>query len=283
MTKNAILGLGLLALIILAVLCVWTHAGSILNARIDAPPFVDLSAGAGRIIVNGVMPDDATRKQFVTNARIVFGAGLVTDQLRVADRVGEPGWMDEALAVMPLLARSVDNPGMRISGDTLTLRGEVASTEAKADILQKAVAAVDNALTVKDQLVVVAREAQLALVQGKLDDKLRGRTIEFEINSARITQDGAAILDSLIPIIQSIEDATIEIAGHTDSRGKESENRALSQARAASVREYCVAKGVRPERLKPVGYGSTKPVASNATQPGRLANRRIEFHLLQGE
>jgi len=280
MTKNAILGVGLLALIILAVFCIWTHAESILAVQVGPSPFVDFAADAETIVVNGVMPDDATKKQLVTRAEDVFGAGRVIDHVRVADTVGAPSWIGDVLDVMPLFVRGVNNAGIRVSGDTLTLRGEVVSREAKADILQKVVATVNNILVVNSRLVVVARGAQLARAQRRLDDELKGKTIVFEIGTDRITPEGAAILDSLIPIMQSFGDASIEIAGHTDSSGKEAVNRALSQARAQSVKNYCVEKGVHPDRLRPVGYGSTKPVASNATPSGRLANRRTEFHVL---
>ncbi|HSQ74325.1 MAG TPA: OmpA family protein [Bacteroidota bacterium] len=280
MTRNAILGLGLLALIVLAVLCIWTHAGNILSAQGGMPPLVDLTADAGTIIARGVLPDDTTRMRFVNRAREVFGADLVIDRMRVADTVGVPHWMDDVLDVMPLLGHGVNKAGMRVVGDTLTLKGEVASGEAKADILQKAVSIVNDGLVVKDRLVVVTRAAKLARVQVNLDEELKGKTIEFASSSARITPRGTAVLDRLIPIIHSVEDATIEISGHTDPTGGEALNRELSQARARSVLEYCVAKGVPRERLKAVGYGSKKPVASNATPWGRLANRRIEFHVL---
>lgn len=280
MTRNAILGLGLLALIILAILCVWTHAGSIWTAQAGTPPLVDLTADAGTIVVRGMLPDDTTRIRFVNRAREVFGADLVTDRIRVSDTVGAPVWMDEVLGVMPLLGRGVNKARLRVFGDTLTLKGEVESEEAKAAILQSAVAMTNQVLVVKDQLVVVTRAAGLARVQVGLDAELKGKTIEFASSSARITPRGTAVLDRLIPIIKSVKDASIEISGHTDPTGGEALNRELSQARAQSVLEYCVSKGVPRERLRAVGYGSKKPVASNATPWGRLANRRIEFHVL---
>jgi outer membrane protein OmpA-like peptidoglycan-associated protein len=70
--------------------------------------------------------------------------------------------------------------------------------------------------------------------------------------------------------------AHIEISGHTDNVGKKSANKKLSQQRADAVRAYLVAKGIDPDRIKAVGYGDEKPVASNDTSEGRQKNRRIE-------
>jgi OOP family OmpA-OmpF porin len=283
MTKNAIIGVGLLALTILAAVCLWNHAGSILASRAGTPPFLDLAADSGRIVVHALVPEEAARTRLLSRVRELFAAGQVVDDVRVGDKVGKVAWLEEALRIMPLVPHGVNNAAMRISGDTLTFRGEVTTGEAKNKILEEARKTALKTLVLNDQLVVVAREQQIARVQLRLNDELSGKIIEFETGSARITPNGTAILDKLFPIIQSAGDATIEIAGHTDSVGKEENNLKLSEARGRAVREYLVAKGVQPERLTPVGYGSKKPVASNATPSGRKQNRRIEFQVLKGE
>jgi OOP family OmpA-OmpF porin len=72
----------------------------------------------------------------------------------------------------------------------------------------------------------------------------------------------------------------VEIAGHTDSKGTDDYNRKLSQRRADSVREYLVKKlGMNGKLLTAVGYGESKPVATNDTDAGRAENRRIEASL----
>jgi OOP family OmpA-OmpF porin len=72
-------------------------------------------------------------------------------------------------------------------------------------------------------------------------------------------------------------DAVIEISGHTDSVGNDDTNSQLSQRRAEEVSEYLKKAGVGAERMTAVGYGKTRPVASNDTEEGRARNRRIEF------
>ena len=70
---------------------------------------------------------------------------------------------------------------------------------------------------------------------------------------------------------------TIEIGGHTDSKGSGKYNQKLSQQRVEAVRTYLVSKGVDPARMAAVGYGEDMPIDTNRTAEGRANNRRVEF------
>ena len=72
----------------------------------------------------------------------------------------------------------------------------------------------------------------------------------------------------------------VRIEGHTDAVGAVEHNLALSEARAAAVREYLIGQGLTPDRLESKGYGPTLPLESNATAEGRERNRRVEFVIL---
>ncbi len=82
--------------------------------------------------------------------------------------------------------------------------------------------------------------------------------------------------------LASVPDRHILIDGHTDSTGRAAYNLKLSELRAESVKAVLVANGVSPDRIETHGYGSTKPVADNATASGRGQNRRVEI-VVQGE
>jgi outer membrane protein OmpA-like peptidoglycan-associated protein len=73
----------------------------------------------------------------------------------------------------------------------------------------------------------------------------------------------------------------IEISGHTDKTGSEPVNFKLSEARAKTVVDYLVQKGVDQARMEFKGYGSLQPIADNATAQGRAKNRRVEFKILE--
>jgi outer membrane protein OmpA-like peptidoglycan-associated protein len=73
----------------------------------------------------------------------------------------------------------------------------------------------------------------------------------------------------------------VEIEGHSDNVGNDAANKKLSNDRAKAVRDYLVSKEISTKRLKTIGYGKTKPLASNDTEEGRQQNRRVEFTILK--
>lgn len=107
------------------------------------------------------------------------------------------------------------------------------------------------------------------------------RGVNFEFDSATLTNDSRSILDDTAIAFMGMNDPNlqVEIAGHTDQRGSDDYNLKLSQARAESVRQYLIGKGVAPEQLIARGYGASIPVAGNDTEEGRAQNRRVEFQI----
>ena len=85
------------------------------------------------------------------------------------------------------------------------------------------------------------------------------------------------VLASLAIVCLDNTDLVLEIGGHTDSRGAAEMNQELSQARADAVLNALVARGVDADAMIAVGYGDTQPIADNATDEGRAANRRTTF------
>ncbi|NKJ48394.1 flagellar motor protein MotB [Burkholderia sp. SG-MS1] len=111
----------------------------------------------------------------------------------------------------------------------------------------------------------------------------------IELDSMSLFRSGSAVLSSgsnrvLVGALQMIKahpDKRVLIAGHTDSIGNPASNLKLSEARAASVRDWLAdAPGIAPTRLAIQGYGDTRPKAANDTDAGRAANRRVEITLV---
>lgn len=117
----------------------------------------------------------------------------------------------------------------------------------------------------------------LAACKGRFEILSRTDNIYFGSGSSRLDNRSAPLLDSLVDIISRCPGLTIEVGGHTDSVGSASGNQRLSERRAGAVSQYLIAKNIAPNRIRTVGYGETRPVASNATAEGKRRNRRIEF------
>lgn len=104
--------------------------------------------------------------------------------------------------------------------------------------------------------------------------------IKFHNNSAELTNESKGILDGVVRTLSSQKNLAVEIGGHTDAIGSEAFNLLLSQQRAESVRQYLIAHGIEAKRLTAQGYGEFQAVASNETEAGREANRRVEFKII---
>ena len=71
----------------------------------------------------------------------------------------------------------------------------------------------------------------------------------------------------------------MDVHGHTDASGPQAHNLKLSKARAASVRNYLVGKGIAATQLTSDGFGAARPIATNETEEGRTANRRVDLRI----
>jgi large repetitive protein len=106
--------------------------------------------------------------------------------------------------------------------------------------------------------------------------------VYFDTNSDVIQARSFNLLDQVAAVLRNHTNITkIRVEGHTDSQGAEDYNLDLSQRRANSVRVYLIGKQIAQERVEAVGFGVTKPIASNATKRGREQNRRVEFVIVE--
>ena len=108
-----------------------------------------------------------------------------------------------------------------------------------------------------------------------------GAGVPFELNKSDITPNVAGILDLISPIIKKYANSNFLIEGHTDTSGPKAFNQVLSERRAESVKSYLVSSGIAETRLSTVGYGEERPAQSNNTRKGRIANRRVEFKVVE--
>ena len=95
--------------------------------------------------------------------------------------------------------------------------------------------------------------------------------------------DSARVIDKIAKLLQQCGEIPLEIQGHTDSQGREEMNQNLSQARAQSVLNALRARRILTGSFVAKGYGEDNPIASNDTEEGREANRRIEFRLIESD
>ena len=106
---------------------------------------------------------------------------------------------------------------------------------------------------------------------------IRLKTMQFPVGKSVIMPNNYDLLSKVQRAIRTFGEPDVIIGGHTDSTGSEEVNEHLSQQRADAVSQYFVANETLPyEKIIAVGYGSMRPIASNATESGRAMNRRID-------
>lgn len=113
----------------------------------------------------------------------------------------------------------------------------------------------------------------------------QGDTIHLQAPEAITFTSGRAdlkpafypVLDKLADSLRQYPDTVVQIEGHTDSSGSASQNQMLSENRANNVRSNLMQRGIPGSRLVAVGYGASRPLASNDTASGRAQNRRVEI------
>jgi outer membrane protein OmpA-like peptidoglycan-associated protein len=113
----------------------------------------------------------------------------------------------------------------------------------------------------------------------KLNDY--GKTILFDSAKASFQKPTYAVLDAMTSILKEYPNAKFSIEGHTDSDGSEALNQSLSTSRAEAIKVYLTDHGIDASRLTSIGYGESKPIASNKTKDGKAQNRRVEVKLVK--
>ena len=120
------------------------------------------------------------------------------------------------------------------------------------------------------EAAAIRREGNLLAVTFKGD-------VTFDTNSTVVKPGLYTEIDRVAGVLNRYPETLIRVEGHTDSVGSEGYNMDLSFRRANSVRDLLVQRGVNISRIETVGFGETKPVATNATEAGRQLNRRVEI------
>ena len=201
--------------------------------------------------------------------------------------------LEESIPVLGSLKLiAVDNANNRISNATWTIDDTTGvpfrSTElivpllvGKHDVIVKA----EGYRPLKTTLEIHNEEihiVHLEMIKHQVASDLQlPEKIYFHEGSHTIDQRSHTLLDEIVDVMSHHSlIKLVQIEGHTDKIGNPALNKRLSQQRADEVRMYLINKGIEPERLVAVGYGSEQPIESNETTEGRAANRRVVFTIL---
>jgi OmpA-OmpF porin, OOP family len=288
MRRARILAGGVVALMLLAVICIPRHLSSQPRATALAPASLYVSLEQNSLILRGSLPTQRSKAAILEQAQALYAKkGIrVTDQFTVDTQVGAAAWVDIIPQLLPILGWMVERGSIIIDGHSLVVTGQVTGPREKADVLQVMAPAVRAGLKIEDRVMVAQATAlsptsvSLSALQLSLNQVLAKSSIEFEPDSATITAKGQAVLDHLVVLLRKVPTAPIEIASHTDIGGAAEHNLQLSRRRADAVKHYLTDHGLT-NVFTTIGYGSTRPLSNRKYQPGLPQNQRIELLMIR--
>jgi OmpA-OmpF porin, OOP family len=122
----------------------------------------------------------------------------------------------------------------------------------------------------------------------KVNETFVVENVYYGYDSAALKPESYPALDEIVRMMNTYPNMVIELSAHTDSKGTDAYNQKLSDARAKSVVDYLISKGITAERMIAKGYGETQPIEPNEVNgkdnpAGREKNRRTEFKVLKNE
>ncbi|KPU83317.1 membrane protein [Marinosulfonomonas sp. PRT-SC04] len=257
------------------------------DAGSGPPEFVATRSPEGQVQLRGRVTDERTRAAINSYAKAWFGSQAVYGATRLDSELPD-GWPLRVLAGIEALAE-LNQGSVVVQQHFVEVRGVTGNPEASANIArllsEKLGASEDYGIdvTYEKKLDPLAGLLKPAECVAEINTVLTERKISFDPGSAELDAGGRAVVDRLAEIIKGCHKAKMEIAGYTDSQGREAMNQSLSQSRADAVLQGLIANRVLTTGLTAKGYGETAPIANNETEEGREANRRIEFTLILPE
>jgi outer membrane protein OmpA-like peptidoglycan-associated protein len=131
-----------------------------------------------------------------------------------------------------------------------------------------------------EKALAAERDAGAILIEKVANNNLRvtmTAQTAFDVDSAAIKGGFHSTMDKIAAIVNKYGKTTLDVIGHTDNKGSDKHNQALSERRAQAVAQYFLSKEVHKERLRMEGAGESQPRASNDSEQGRTLNRRVEI------
>ncbi|SLN21465.1 OmpA family protein [Roseisalinus antarcticus] len=253
-------------------------------AEAEVPEFTATLSPEGQVQLRGRVADDLMNATARNYAAARFGDADLTMGTRVTEGLPS-GWSMRMLAAIEALSR-LSSGSVVLTPDLMTVRGVTGNQRATADISQLLLDKLGQGaefrvnVTYEESLDPIAALPTAEECIQQIMVVTESRKITFDPGSADIAGGAQAVVDDIAEILRRCADLRVEIAGYTDSQGREEMNERLSQDRAQAVLTALSQRRVPVSSFRAVGYGEDDPIADNATEDGREANRRIEFRLI---
>ena len=247
---------------------------------------------AGKLTLTATVGSEAEKAALIDALTKKFGADHVAANITVDPDTKPADWLSHLDALLPLMAL----PGAEVKLDGARIELSGAAANAKLGWLERLKSLFGASYQIgafnAEQAVADATQSFRSAIKDLLSPDsscvaadvvkvLNLQVINFASASARVPASAVEDLRQSAQVLMACSHngkaAKLEVAGYSDNVGGDQANLLLSKKRAESVRAFLVRTGVPADSLTAQGYGDARPVASNDTESGRFANRRIEF------
>lgn len=254
-------------------------------ADLEHLPFDNGPLAAADTLINYIRQLQVENDQLMSE--IVALNATLSGQLRqTLERLGQTPSESDPL----ILAEAVDKRISDLIVEKSALAEQMAVSQSKLTELSKEHEDVTADLSSRKELEEKFKKAKRVLnpSEGEVlfnssnDIVLRLGGLSFDIGKADIKDEHILLLEKVKKIIDMFPDAHLVVEGHTDASGELSANVLLSEKRAFAVMQYLRQSLLIPvDRIKSMGYGADRPIASNQSQSGRAKNRRIDVIVMR--
>lgn len=238
-------------------------------------PTFSMTSVGGSVTLRGTLPSQGEVDSIRAAAEAIYGNRSVATWLAVDSTAPAVPYLTDAEAFFRAFeGRTLEF--VELEG-VITLSGAVPTEEVRTSI-GDALNAILDPVELVNALEVVEVSPETAAAIDEINSII-GASLNFAPNSSDLSDDDKAKLDEVAAILADNPTLRAVVEGHTDDLGSEPGNQRLSEARAIAVVDYLVSVGIDPDRLSTIGFGESRPIASNSTSSGRAQNRRIEFNV----
>lgn len=241
----------------------------------------------GLLQLRGRVNDEITSQTAESFANARFRGAQIDNAART-DEALPSVWPVRVLTGLEALSL-LSNGSARVTSDEITISGNTGRQDARAEITKLLSSKLGETgrfsvkVTYLEKLDPIASMLQPEECEAKIAAILAKRQITFEPGSDTVDAASLGTVDEIAETLKNCVDVRMEIGGHTDSQGRETMNQALSKSRAQAVLNALRERRILTGGFTAVGHGEAQPIASNDTEEGREANRRIEFKLVRPE
>ena len=242
----------------------------------------------GNVTVSGFVPSVEAKTDILETANRIFNTKVIDRKVVVAAGAPDAKFVDVTKSYMKDLA-ALERGNFTQEDYNGLLEGAASKVDIRNQIIASGKALPGKyASGFRANISVPQPVAEVQSVDEcqNLFQEVKGdKKIFFESSKANIKGgESFDLLNKIAVAANQCSSFRITIGGHTDSQGPEEYNQRLSEARAATVKNYLsLERNVDANRLTAIGYGESNPVATNATAAGRAQNRRITFTVTQAQ